>query len=219
MLATINVTQNISFQYLTTPKIYFGELIVQDRIKQKKILGVYLSPITHNHITHLISFSDDPELIDTMGWHPFRCDENERFIKTIEILTLPDCGNGNPITFCIITKKNDVPIGYVTLKGVNDVKAKAEIGIAIMDRRYRSGGHGTEALTLAADYAFNTMNLVSIGLAVFPSNTRAIKAYGKVGFKTVDILINSWTMPNGKQVDMLLMELNKKPLHLAGTPG
>jgi RimJ/RimL family protein N-acetyltransferase len=171
---------------------------------------VYLSPITQNHITHLIGFSDDPELIDTMGWHPFRCNENERFIKTIEILTIPDCGNGNPITFSIITQKNDVPIGYVALKGINDVKAKAEIGIAIMDRRYRSEGHGTEALTLAADYAFNTMNLVSIGLAVFPSNTRAIKAYEKAGFKTVDILKNSWIMPNGKQVDMLLMELNKK---------
>ena len=78
-----------------------------------------------------------------------------------------------------------------------------------MDGRYRSGGHGTEALTLAVDYAFNTINLVNIGLTVFPSNARAIKAYGKVGFKIVDILKNSWIMPNGKQVDMLLMELHK----------
>ena len=171
---------------------------------------VYLSPITQNHINHLIGFSDDPELIDTMGWHPFRRNENERFMETIEILTLPDCGNGVPITFSIIAQKNDVPIGYVTLKGTNDVKATAEIGIAIMDRQYRSGGHGTEALTLAAEYAFNTMNLVSIGLTVFPSNKRAIKAYEKVGFKTVNILKNSWTIPNGKQVDMLLLELNKK---------
>ena len=190
-------------------KIYFGEWTVQNKIKRKIASGVYLSPITQNHITHLIGFSDDPELIKTMGWHPFRCNENERFIKTIEIFTLPDCGNGDPITFSILLQKNNVPIGYVTLKGVNNVKAKAEIGIAIMDKRYRSRGHGTEALTLAADYAFNTMNLISIGLAVFPSNTRAIKAYEKVGFMTVDILKNSWTMPNGKQVDMLLMELNK----------
>jgi RimJ/RimL family protein N-acetyltransferase len=172
--------------------------------------GVYLSPITHNHITHLIGFSDDPELIDTMGWHPFQHNECERFIKAIEVLTLPDRGNGDPITFCIITQKDDVPIGYVTLKGINKDKAKAEIGIAIMDRQYRSGGHGAEALKLAADYAFNTMNLVSIALNVFPSNIRAIKAYEKVGFKTIDVLKKSWTMPNGNKVDMLLMELNKK---------
>ena len=49
-----------------------------------------------------------------------------------------------------------------------------------------------------------------MGLTVFPSNARAIKAYEKVGFKTVDILKKSWTMPDGKQVDMLLMELKKK---------
>nr|WP_320193051.1 GNAT family protein [uncultured Desulfobacter sp.] len=184
--------------------------MMQDRTKQQMNFGVYLSPITHNHITHLIGFSDDPELIDTMGWHPFRCNESERFIKTVEILTLPDSGDGDPITFSIIAHKNDVPIGYVTLKGIHNDKSKAEIGIAIMDGRYRSGGHGTEALKLVADYAFNTMNLSTIALTVFHSNTRAIKAYEKVGFKTVDILKKSWTMPNGEKIDMLLMALNKK---------
>ena len=174
---------------------------------------VYLSPITQNHITHLMGFSDDPELIDTMGWHPFQYNESERFIRTIEALSLPDRGNGDPVTFCIIAKKNDVSIGYVTLKGTHKDKAKAEIGIAIMDRRFRSGGHGTEALELAIDYAFNTMNLVCIALVVFPSNIRAIKAYEKVGFKTVDILKKSWKMPSGKKVDMSLMELKKTDCH------
>jgi len=183
---------------------------MQDRIKQKKNFGLYLSPITHNHIAHLIGFSDDPELIDTMGWHPFQCNESERFIKTIEILTLPDCGDGDPITFCIISHKNDAPIGYVTLKGIHNDKTKAEVGIAIMDSRYRSGGYGTEALKLIADHAFNTMNLTNIALTVFASNTRAIKAYEKVGFRIVDILKKAWTMPNGEKIDMLLMELGSR---------
>jgi RimJ/RimL family protein N-acetyltransferase len=170
---------------------------------------VNLSPINKNHICHLIGFSDDPELIKTMGWRPFQPNEGKRFLKTIEVITLPDAGNGSPKTFCIITHSNHTPIGYVTLKGINDTTSKAEIGIAIMDRKYRSGGYGTEALTLSVDYAFNTLHLLSLGLTVFPSNSRAIRAYKKVGFKKVDILKNSWTMPSGKQVDMLLMELNK----------
>jgi len=173
------------------------------------VSGVYLSPISQNHICHLIGFSDDPELLKTMGWLPFQPNEGKRFLKTIEVITLQDAGKGSPKTFCIITHSNHTPIGYVTLKGINDVTAKAEIGIAIMDRKYRSGGYGTEALTLSADYAFNILHLFSLGLTVFPSNSRAIKAYKKVGFKEVDILKNSWTMPSGKQVDMLLMELNK----------
>jgi len=172
--------------------------------------SVSLSPITPNQIARLIGFSDDPELIDTMGWAPFRPDEAERFVQAIETLTLPDCGDGNPTTLCIIIEKAQIPAGYVTIKGINRDKTKAEIGIAIMDRRYRSGGHGTEALQRAADYAFNTMKLGCLGLTVFPSNTRAIKAYRKVGFEAVDLLRNSWTLPDGKQVDMLLMELHKK---------
>ena len=126
-------------------------------------------------ITHLIGFSDAPELIDAMGWHPFQCNERKRFIKTIEILTLPDCGDGDPITFCIIAHKNDVPIGYVTLKGIHNDKAKAEVGIAIMDSRYRSGGggYGTEALKLVADHAFNTMNLtILLSLYLLPIQER-----------------------------------------------
>ena len=171
-------------------------------------VGVYLLPITNNHISYLIDFSNDPELIETMGWRPFQKNESDRFIKAIEVLTLPNSGNGSPITFCIICKKNDVPIGYVTLKGIG--KKKAEIGIAIMDSKYRSGGYGTKALKLASCYAFNTINLSTIALTVFPSNIRAIKAYEKLGFKTVDILKKFWTMPDGDKVDMLLMELNKK---------
>ena len=57
---------------------------------------------------------------------------------------------------------------------------------------------------------FNSMHLLSLGLTVFPSNTRAIKAYKKVGFEKIDILKRSWTMPSGKKVDMILMELNNK---------
>jgi RimJ/RimL family protein N-acetyltransferase len=96
------------------------------------------------------------------------------------------------------------------LKGVNYEKAAAELGIAIMDSRYRSGGYGSEALTLAIDYAFNTLHVSLVGLTVFPSNIRAIRAYKKVGFEKVNILQKAWTMPNGEQVDMLLMEFRKK---------
>ena len=171
---------------------------------------VYLSPIGQNHIFHLIGFSNDPELIETMGWIPFQPNEGKRFLRTIGVITLPDAGSGSPKIFCIITHQNNTPIGYVTLKGLNKVTGKAELGIAIMDRKFRSGGYGTGALMLAADHGFNSMHLLSLGLTVFPSNTRAIKAYKKVGFEKIDILKRSWTMPSGKKVDMILMELNNK---------
>ncbi len=170
---------------------------------------VYLSPIEEGHLVRYMSLSDDPELIDTMGWRPFQAGEEERFLRTLEVLTLPRCGDGGAVTFSIVTKEGNCPIGYVTLKGINREALLAELGIAIMDGRYRSGGYGSDALTLALDYAFSTLHLRVVGLTVFPSNTKALRAYEKAGFKRVAVLEQAWMMPDGEQADMLLMECIK----------
>lgn len=125
-------------------------------------------------------------------------------------MTIPCCGNGQPITFSILTRDDNVPIGYVTLKGITHDEAKAELGIAIMDSHYRSRGYGSDALFLVTDYAFNKLRLSALGLTVFPENIRAIKSYEKAGFQTVSILKRAWTMPGGEKEDMMLMELRKK---------
>ena len=170
---------------------------------------VYLSPLENSHVSHYMSLSDDPELISAMGWRPFGAGEKGRFLKAAETLTVPYCRDSRPITFSMITTEGHLPIGYVTLKGINNEKASAELGIAVMDGRYRSGGYGSDALARVADYAFNTLQLQIIGLTVFPSNVRAIRAYEKVGFTKVDVLKKAWVMPDGEHLDMLLMELKK----------
>ena len=170
---------------------------------------VYLAPIDKGHLFKYMLLSDDPELIGTMGWYPFQKDEMERFLNELETPTLPCCGDGPPLTVSILTRREDLPIGYVTFKGIDFGKATAELAIAIMDRRYRSLGYGSDALVLAADHAFHTMQLRVLGLTVFPSNVRAIRAYEKFGFKIVDHLEKAWTMPGGEKVDMLVMELHK----------
>ena len=48
-----------------------------------------------------------------------------------------------------------------------------------------------------------------IGLTVIPNNARAIGAYEKIGFSTVGVLEKAWTMPDGEQIDMQMMELSK----------
>ena len=154
-----------------------------------------------------MSLSDEPELITTMGWKPFRPNEKNRFIDFCKVLTLPNLKDSESIVFSIINTINDKPIGYVSIKGIDKVKGRAEIGIAIMDTKYRGKGYGTEALRQAVNYAFNELSLTLLGLTVFPSNQRAIKAYGKTGFSKTEILRNSWLLPSGEYADMLLMEL------------
>jgi len=170
---------------------------------------VYLAPIEDSHIIEYMNCSDDPELMSTMGWRPFGLDEKERFLNIAEVLTLPYCGNGNTTMLSIMAIEGNRPIGYVILKGINFANLSAELGIAIVDSKFRSEGYGTDALALAVEYAFSNLKLLLVGLTVFPSNTRAIKSYTKVGFNNVEVLEKSWVMPSGEQTDMILMELKK----------
>ncbi len=160
------------------------------------------------HIHHYMSLSNDPELIATMGWKPFRPNEKDRFIDFSRVLSLPNLKDGKVIVFSIILATNNKAIGYVSIKGINKAEGRAEVGIAIMDREYRGKGYGTEALKKAIDYAFNELGLTLLGLTVFPSNQRAIQAYEKIGFRRAELLKDSWLLPSGEYVDMLVMELS-----------
>jgi len=172
-------------------------------------LRVYLSPLKDEHIDRYMALSDDPELIDAMGWKPFGPDEKERFIRFSQVLTLPNLDSDKVKVFSIISAIGDKAIGYVSVKGICETEARAEVGIAIMERGYRGQGFGTEALRQAVDYAFNKLSLKLLGLTVFPSNQRAIRAYEKVGFRKTEVLENSWLLPSGKYTDMWLMGLSR----------
>lgn len=158
------------------------------------------------HIQHYMSLSGDPELITTMGWEPFRPNEKDRFIDFCQVLTLPNLKDSESVVFSIIDTVNDKAVGYVSIKGIDKTEGHAEVGIAIMDKKYRGKGYGTQALRHAFNYAFNELGLTSLGLTVFPSNHRAIQAYEKVGFQKTKLLENSWLLPNGEYTNMLLME-------------
>ncbi len=168
---------------------------------------VYLIPLEDEHIDRYMMLSDDPELIATMGWRPFGPDEKERFTQFSQVLSLPNLDGGKAIVFSIINAADNEAIGYTSIKGISETEARAEVGIAIMEREYRGQGYGTEALRYVVDYAFNELGLTLLGLTVFPSNQRAIRAYEKVGFRKTKVLEDSWMLPDGEYVDMWVMEL------------
>ncbi|MFC2067349.1 GNAT family N-acetyltransferase [Chloroflexota bacterium] len=170
---------------------------------------IYLASLEDEHIDHYMTLSDDPELIATMGWKPFGPGEKERFVQFSQVLTMPNLDSDKAKVFSIISVAGDKAIGYVSIKGICETEARAEVGIAIMERKYRGQGFGTEALKHAVGYAFNELGLKLLGLTVFPSNQRAIRAYEKTGFRKTQVLKDSWLLPNGEYTDMWLMELSR----------
>ncbi|MBI3241637.1 MAG: GNAT family N-acetyltransferase [Chloroflexi bacterium] len=84
--------------------------------------------------------------------------------------------------FVIRTLAEDKLIGFVGLWAENWTHGDAWLGIGIGERDYWGKGYGADALRIALHYAFTELNLHRVSLSVFAYNTRAIRAYEKVGF-------------------------------------
>ncbi len=170
---------------------------------------IRLVPLEDEHVLLFLPLSHDPVLVETMGWRPFDLDESERFRRYVENITVPNLIGGYSLTFSIISTKDDMPIGYISLNGIRDGGTGAEISLAIMDKRYRGRGLGLEALRQAVAYAFDDLELSMLALTVFPSNTPAIRSYESIGFVKTEVLKEVWELPDGTYADMQVMELWK----------
>jgi RimJ/RimL family protein N-acetyltransferase len=89
----------------------------------------------------------------------------------------------NPSTaaFAIETLAGEL-VGVCSLEDVNPRARSAVLGIWV-GRPYWDRGYGTDAVRTLCRFGFREMNLQRIGLAVFDTNPRGVRAYEKVGFK------------------------------------
>jgi len=109
-------------------------------------------------------------------------------------------------TFAIIKINDKVIIGTIRLKIVNIISRRADISIGIFNPIFRDKGLGTESLKLLIDFAFNTMNFLSLELKVFTKNKRAVSCYEKLGFKKVGVRRKA-DFVDGEYLDDLVMDL------------
>jgi RimJ/RimL family protein N-acetyltransferase len=68
-----------------------------------------------------------------------------------------------------------------------------EMGIAIYETKYWSGGYGTKALSLWIDHLFNTLPLVRVGFATWSGNPRMIRVGERLGMQMEGRLRNAVT--------------------------
>ena len=76
----------------------------------------------------------------------------------------------------------DILVGYITLKNINWLFRKGEMGI-VMDPSMINRGYGTKAMKMYLRIVFNQYKMKKIVLRVAAFNKRAKRAYEKVGFK------------------------------------
>jgi RimJ/RimL family protein N-acetyltransferase len=89
--------------------------------------------------------------------------------------------NGDGVVLVVDTLAGEL-IGLCSLEGINPRTRSAALGIWI-GRTYWDRGYGTDAVRTLCRYGFAEMNLQRIGLAVYETNPRGVRAYEKIGFK------------------------------------
>jgi RimJ/RimL family protein N-acetyltransferase len=87
------------------------------------------------------------------------------------------------VVFHLRTLTEDKVIGFVSIHSIEWNNQTGILSIGIIDEAYRGKGYGSDALKLILNYAFNELNLYRVGLDVIASNSRAVRAYEKSGFR------------------------------------
>lgn len=140
---------------------------------------VTLRPFRLDDLPALRRWHDDGEVMQYWG---------ERLPVVVEDAMRADLAPGGRFTtferdgyFCICDE-NGRPIGRVDYEGFRPRGRHAELGILIGEKDAWSRGYGPEAIVLLLNWLFNQRGLHRAWLTVQASNTRAQRAYEKVGF-------------------------------------
>ena len=105
--------------------------------------------------------------------------------------------------FTVYDLADGAPVGTSGLITIDWRLSRATFGITIGDRR--GTGLGTETTRLTLDWAFNMLGLHNVMLTVLPTNTAAIRAYEKAGFKRIGVRRDALSVL-GRRGDEVLMD-------------
>lgn len=166
---------------------------------------VNLVALEREHLKLLHEWANDPELRRIVGpYFPVSMREKEKWFEQVAV-------SENKKVFMIQTKdrKN---IGYMYLN-VDWVHRKAELAVAIGEKKYWGKGYGTDAVITLLNHGFFELDLNKIYVYVFAFNKPAIRIYEKCGFKREGVLKQDYLI-RGKYHDRLVMSVFKKDYKL-----
>lgn len=105
----------------------------------------------------------------------------------------------------ICNKTNNEAIGTLDLFEFDPIHRRIGIGILI-DQNFRRNGVAFEAINLAIDYAFNTLNLHQIYCNIFEDNLESLNLFDKCGFIESG-LKKDWILNSGTWKNIIFMQL------------
>jgi RimJ/RimL family protein N-acetyltransferase len=160
--------------------------------------GVALSPALPDDLANLFLWLNDAKAaLEDMPYRPVDCLAFREWLDQ-------QARQNAQVLFIIRALQPERAVGFVLFKNLNPVFRAAELGVRIGDETDRDKGHGSAALRLALDYAWNTLNLKRVWLTVLASNTRAIASYRRAGFEQEGVMRQA-AFIGGQWMDVAMM--------------
>ncbi len=110
----------------------------------------------------------------------------------------------------IFLSKNSKHIGNIKLGPINFNHSSSEIGLLIGDRGEWGKGHGTVAIQLLTEYAFNRLDLSKLTAGCYSENFGSLKAFLKAGFSQEGCKLSQYKVGDQRQDGILLGKINPR---------
>lgn len=119
-----------------------------------------------------------------------------------------EIANREEFTYAIKDSVSNKVIGIIIIKELDWSIAQGELAYCI-DRDYGGKGIMTTTVTTVSDYAFKALELKRLQIIVHKDNIASVNVAKKSAYLWQRTLINEYTPPNEKPLDMELYELTQ----------
>ena len=107
--------------------------------------------------------------------------------------------------FSIVENSSNSLVGLIGLHKIDQYNGNAELGYFLSPEHWGKG-YATEAVSLAADYAFSWLHLRKLYARVFETNLASIRVLEKNGFRLAGRMRRHQYVPGEGFVDVLFYE-------------
>lgn len=159
-------------------------------------------------------YDKERDLVNCQRW--INDPEVRQFVQNVFPYTLKgeesalDKITSNPNgVFLIIETKEGIPIGVMSIGGINWIHGTATSGAVIGEKEYWGKGYGTDAKMTFLDYLFNTLNLRKINSTALAFNKRSVAYNQKCGYIIEGVRKKEW-FRKGRYVDEVMLAVFKK---------
>jgi RimJ/RimL family protein N-acetyltransferase len=167
----------------------------------KAIIGqiVSLRPLERGDLATSIKWLNNAEIMRLLGRrHHLSMAEEEKWYE--------DYLKAGKSRIFAIVDENDDHIGNIGLHNIDKENRSASMGIVIGEKDRWGKGYGSDALVTILRYAFRELGLHKVSLRVFQNNERAIRSYGRCGFKKEGVM-REQVFKDGKFHDLFIMSI------------